>query len=189
MVNIAKTHKEVLQQIQNSKMAESFLQDDVWQKFDLYAQEYNDKATVKRIPHLVSSTEMVIKKIQDDLELDEDDIAVLHLMNKCKSKVDAKKSKAKTYYANKKDGKSAVVKRVREELIQKDPSELTDEDKKHNEKLLKKQELNKKRKRTDSETRARDKFFKMVIQSYLPNVSEIVEKIDAEVETEVDAED
>ena len=121
MVNLAKTHKEVLENIEQAKMAETFLQDDAWQKFDIYAQEYNEKATIKRIPHLVYSTEMVIKKIQDKIDLDEDDIAVLHLMQKCKSKVNAKKEKAQKYYAKKKEGQvQPIVKRVRQELIEKD---------------------------------------------------------------------
>jgi hypothetical protein len=188
MVNIAKTHKEVLENIEQAKMAETFLQDDAWQKFDIYAQEYNEKATIKRIPHLVSSTEMVIKKIQDNIDLDEDDIAVLHLMQKCKAKVNAKKEKAQKYYAKKKDGQvQPVAKRVRQEIIEKDEQEMTDEDKKHNEKILKKQQINKRRKVSDGETRARDKFFKNVIETYIPNVKEIIESL--EIETQVDNED
>jgi hypothetical protein len=49
MVRLAKSHKEVLQFLQESTMSgEIFLKDDRWQKFDLYAQEYNEKAKVKK---------------------------------------------------------------------------------------------------------------------------------------------
>jgi hypothetical protein len=177
MVKLAKSHKEVLESMEeNKEEVVRDLKDEKWQKFDKFAKEYSEKAKVRRIPHLITSTELVIGKIQANDELDEDDLALLSMMQKCKEKNDKKKDKAHQYYVTKKDkSKDPSKKRARPQLIDKPEAELTEEEKLHNKKILDRKTKNVKRKIGDSESRARDKFFASVMQTYLPNVTEIVE--------------
>lgn len=182
MVKLANSYKEVLESMQDKKEVISSVKDEKWQKFDKFAEEYSKKAKVRRIPHLISSTELVIGKIQEQADLDEDDLALLSMMQKCKEKNDKKKDKAHQYYVIKKDkSKDSSKKRARPQLIDKPEEELTEEEKLLNKKILDRRNKNVKRKIGDSESRARDKFFASVMQTYLPNITEIVEMCTSDI--------
>jgi len=186
MVRIANTHKEVVEHLEKdvsiNEETDFFLE-----KFDAFAQEYNDKAKVKRIPHLITSTELVINKIHEGVSLDDDDLALLNMMQRCKDKSQKKKDKAHHYYVNKKEKvKDPSKKRVRETIIDKAEDQLTEEEKAYNKKVLQKQELNLKRKKGDTESRARDKFFTNVMKTYIPDISNFMEELEKKEDEEVE---